>query len=106
MRAAPRYPNGRQRCRETSRSGLTVSLSSPLHAADQSSNRHPQGVTKAEEDIHRRRFLVVFQLRDVGAVEVRLKRKLFLREPRRLTCLPKFSPQHASTVTYRRLLVR
>ena len=47
-------------------------------------------VTQAKEDVHGRRFVVVLQLADVGAVNLSRKRKLFLRQSGFLACLANF----------------
>lgn len=54
--------------------------SSRINTGEEFGGRDPQGIANPEQDVHGRRLVIVFQVTDVGTVQLRLKGKLFLSQ--------------------------
>ena len=77
---------------------LASDLPRPFNTGDEFGGRHPQGIADSEQEIDGRRLPVVFKLADVGAVNVRSERQLFLRLFGVFTGFSEFIAEHPRKV--------
>ena len=98
VRGQPRIES-RRRLRDCRQAILT-----PLHPSDDHGGADAQGFANSQENLQGRRLLAKFQQTDVIARDIRLERKLFLRQtsgdsrfsqlfPKRRPCKLKFASQ-------------
>ena len=65
---------------------------------DHGCRRHLEGLADSKKHLNRRRFLIVFEMGDVGSVDAGSKRKLLLRQPGPLSGIAQNVSQHAGSV--------